>query len=369
MFRNTLAAVLGIAVLTVAVPAGAQFLAADLLYIPGAAHTDGEGDSQWRTDLFITNVEEDVDVDVAIVYIRTGLVSNSEEFVDRSTWVGGTEGDGFGTVDPLLADIPPGGTIVVEDPIGTFWPNEQGTSNFGALVIFAYESGTLEDDGTRVLENVIVNSRVYTPTTFYQPDPDNEGEFQEVRGTYGQTLPGVPWYNLADPSALSDEGDFTFQILSGAATDDEFRYNVGILNASDPLTQITLAIQPFQGNGEPFLDANENPILRAVVMPPSSHVQYNNIMVTLFGLEDVPNDTTIDISFVSWSSANSLPVVGMTTYGTMIDNATNDSTAILPAFAFPYNIDCQWSSSDDGTKATPSGIRRVSQRPLEIPAR
>ncbi len=369
MSRNTLAVFLGITVLMVAVPAGAQFLAADLLYVPGAAHTDGEGDSQWRTDLFITNVEEDVDVDIAIVYIRTGLVSNSEEFVDRSTWVGGTEDDGFGTVDPALANIPPGGTVVIDDPIGQFWPNEQGTANFGALVIFAYESGTLEDDGTRVLENVIVNSRVWTPTTFHEPDPDNEGEFLEVKGSYGQTLPGVPWYNLADPSAVSEEGDFTFQILSGAATDDEFRYNVGILNASDPLTTITLVIQPFQGNGEPFLNANEVPILRSISMPPSSHVQYNNIMVTLFGLEDVPNDTTIDISFVNWASANSLPVVGMTTYGTMIDNKTNDPTAILPAFAFPYNIECQWPSSDDGAKSTPSGIRRVSQRPLEIPAR
>ncbi len=112
---------------------------------------------------------------------------------------------------------------MIDDPIGQFWPNEQGTANSGALVIFAYESGTLEDDGTRVLENVIVNSRVWTPKTFYQPDPDNEGEFLEVNGTYGQTLPGVPWYNLADPSAVGEDGNFTFQILSGAGTDDDYQ--------------------------------------------------------------------------------------------------------------------------------------------------
>lgn len=367
MNRYFLAAGLAITALVVAVPADAQFLAADLLYVPGAAHTDGEGDSQWRTDLFVTNVEEEVDVDIAIVYIQTGLVSNSGDFTDRSTWVGGSEDDGFGTVDPALANIPPGGTVVIDDPIGQFWPNEQGTANSGALVIFAYESGTLEDDGTRVLENVIVNSRVWTPTTFYQPDPDNEGEFLEVNGTYGQTLPGVPWYNLADPAAVGEDGNFTFQILSGAGTDDDYRYNVGILNASDPLTSITLVIQPFMGNGEPFLDANENQILRSVAMPPSSHVQYNNIMVSLFGLDDVPNDTTIDISFLSWSSANSEPVVGMTTYGTLIDNQTNDPTAVLPAFAYPYNIECQWASSNGAAKSAPSGIPRVSARPLEIP--
>ncbi len=368
MKRHTLAAGLAIGVLALAVPAGAQFLAADLLYIPGVAHTDGEGESRWRSDVYITNVEQEADVDVAIVYLRTGLVSNAEEFVDRSTWLGGTEGDGFGQVDPLLANIPPGGTVVLEDPIGTYWPNEQGTANFGALVVFAYESGTLEDDGTRVYENVIVNSRVYTPKTFYEPDPDNEGEFLEVTGTYGQTLPGVPWYNLADPSALSDEGDFTFQILSGAAQNTDFRYNVGILNASDPLTSITLVLQPFKGDGEPFRDSNDNPVLRSVTMPPMSHVQYNNIMSSLFGLSEVPNDTTIDVGFVSWTSANSQPVVGMTVYGTMIDNRTDDSTAILPAFAFPYNVECQWPPSG-GTKAEVGGIQRVSDRPLEIPPR
>jgi len=103
-------------------------------------------------------------------------------------------------------------------------------------------------------------------------------------------------------------------------------------------------------------------------MPPMSHVQYNNVFSTLFNLEDVPNDTTLDISFLSWESANSMPVVGMTTYGTMIDNQTNDATAILPAFAFPYNIDCQWPTSSEGKSAF-GGIRRVTERPLEIPPR
>ncbi len=368
MNRNTLAAGLAIAVLTLAAPAGAQFLAADLLYIPGVAHTDGEGSSRWRSDVFITNVEQEANVDVAIVYLKTGLVSNAQEFVDRSTWLGATEGDGFGTVNPALANIPPGGTVVLEDPIGAYWPNEQGTANYGALVIFAYESGSLESDGTRVYKNVIANSRVYTPKTFYEADSNNEGAFLEVTGTYGQTLPGVPWYNLADPSAVSDQGNFSFQILSGAAANTDFRYNVGILNASDPLTTITLLIQPFHGDGEPFRDANDNVILYPVSMPPMSQVQYNNVLSSLFSLDDVPNDTTIEITFVSWASANSQPVVGMTVYGTMIDNRTDDPTAILPAFAFPYDIECQWPSSG-GTKTAVGGIRRVSERPLEIPPR
>ncbi len=349
--------------------AAAQFMAADLIYLPGVTHTPGEGTSRWRSDVYITNVEADITIDVALVYLPTGLVSNTFRFEDRSTWLGGREDDGFGFIDPALADIPPGGTVVIEDPIGEYFDADGAVANSGAIVIFAYEANTLEDDGTRVLKNAIVNSRVYTPFTFFLPDSDNEGEFTEERGTFGQTLPGVAWYNLADPSAISEDGDFSFLILSGAIEDKNFRYNLGVLNASDPLSTITIVIQPFQGDGEPFLDENDNDIFRTVIMPPLAHIQYNNVMSTLFGIDEAPPDTTIDVTVVAWASGSADPIIGMTTYGTMIDDRTNDSTAILPLFAVPYNIDCQWPSSDDENGGKSAGVRRVNRRPVEMPAR
>lgn len=366
MVRRVLLTVLG--VLAVAVPSGAQFLAADLIYVPGAAHTTGVGDSRWRSDIFITNVEDDASIDVAMVFIQTGLLSNAAAFIDRSLWLGGREDDGFGFINEDLAGIPPGGTAIVRDPIGQYWGTSDGIENSGAIVVFIYEAESLQADGTRELKNAIVNSRVYTPFTFFEADPDNEGEFVEVEGTYGQTMPGVPWYNLADPSAVGDDRDFSFQILSGAGENADFRYNVGILNASDPLTTISIVIQPFQGNGEPFLGENEQPLLHPVTLQPLAQIQYNNIFDTLFGLDDVPDDATIDIAFTSWASGSSVPIVGMTVYGTLIDNTTNDPTAALPAFAFPYDIQCMWPTNTE-SKSTPPGVRRVSERPLEIPPR
>ncbi len=363
MVRRVVLAVLG--VLAVAVPSGAQFLAADLIYLPGVAHTSGANGTRWRSDIFITNVDEDSSIDVAMVFIETGLLSNSAAFIDRSLWLGGREDEGFGFIDPVLADIPPGGTAILRDPIGNFWGTSEGTANSGAIVVFVYEAGSLQEDGTRELKNAIVNTRVYTPFTFYQPDPENDDEFLEVEGTYGQTLPGVPWYNLADPSAVDEDVNFSYQILSGAAEDEDFRYNLGIVNASDPLTTITVVIQPFRGDGEPFLDAGGGEIFQIVSMPPASHVQYDSVLLTLFDLANSPDDVRIDVSLLNWSSSNAEPVVGMTTYGTYIDNNTNDPTAILPAFAFPYDVDCQWSFGGD-SKAS-SG--RVTRRPVAIPPR
>jgi len=369
MIRKGLITALLLLPLLVVIPAEAQFLAADLIYVPAAAHTSGEGTSEWRSDFFITNVEGEASIDVAMVYLPTGLTSNAYRFNDRSTWLGGREADDFGNIDPLLADIPPGGTVVLRDPIGNYFASEDGTADSGAFVIFAYEANTLEDDGTRVMKNAIVNTRVYTPTRFYQPDPVNDGEFVQVIGTYGQTLPGVPWYNLADPSAVSDQGNFSFQILTGAGQDEEMRYNLGILNASDPLTTITVSIQPFQGDGQPFIDINGNEMIEIVLMPPLSQVQYNNVLVSLFGLAATPDDVSIDVSFLRWTSGNNSPIVGMTTYGTYVDNHTNDPTAILPAFAYPYNVECQWPSTAKTVGSTSGGFPRLNRHPVEIPPR
>jgi len=369
MIRKGLMAALPLLLMLVVVPAEAQFLAADLIYVPAAAHTSGEGTSEWRSIFFITNVEGDTEIDVAMVYLPTGLTSNAFRFTDRSTWLGGRDSDGFGNIDPLLADIPPGGTIVLRDPIGNYFANEDGSANSGAFVIFVYEANTLEDDGTRVLKNAIVNTRVFTPTLLYRPDPVNDGEFLPVTGTFGQTLPGVPWYNLADPSAVSDAGNFSFQILTGAGQDEDMRYNLGILNASDPLTTITVSIQPFRGNGEPFFDINGNEMIEIVNMPPVSHVQYNSVLASLFDLAAAPDDVTIDVSFVRWGSNNNQPVVGMTVYGTFIDNHTNDPTAILPAFGYSYDVECQWPAADGTAAAKTGGFPRAGRRTLEIPPR
>lgn len=368
MIKKGLLAALVFVVFVAAVPAAAQFLAADLIYLPAVARTNGEGDSRWRSDVFITNVEEDVSIDVALVYLPSGGLSNTSVFQDREFWLGGREGDGFGFLNPDLADIPPGGTVVLRDPVGEYWGTLDGVAQAGALVVFAYEAGSLEEDGTRVFRNAIVNSRAYTPSNFYVEDPDNEGEFLPVRGTYGMTLPGVAWYNLADPSALSEERNFTFLLLTGAKDDPDYRYNVGIVNASDPLTTITIRIQPFQGDGEPFLDDNDNQVSRTVTLQPASHVQYNDIFNSLLGLGHTPDDTILKISFLQWSTGSGSPVVGMTVYGTMIDNRTQDPTSILPAFGYPYDVECQWPPT--GEKNTGGGsYPRVGRRPVEIPTR
>ncbi len=367
MTRTSLTTGLMAVALAVAVPVGAQFMVADLLYLPVAAHTSGASGSQWRSDLYITNVA-DTDVDVALAYLPSGQFSNASVFANRSTWLGGTEDDGFGFVDESLANIPPGGTVVLSDPIGDYWAPELNVSGLGAIVLFAYEAGSLEDDGTRVNKNVILTSRIYNKTTIWVPDEDNEGAFVEQNATYGQTMPAVPWYALVSPSAVNDVADYTFQILGGATENNKYRYNLGIVNASDPQTSITLTLQPFQGNGEPFLDDSDQPIRRQVLLPPAAQVQYQDVLDTLFDIGKPPLDITVRVSFAGWTSSGATPIPRFACYGSYVDNRSNDPTTILPSFAFPIDLESLWGTGGEGVAKVRAGAQ-PPRRPVQMPAR
>jgi len=343
------------AALGVGVPAAAQFNAASLVFVPAGGHNDGANGSHWRTDLTIANADT-TDVDVAVYFIPSGVSDNSSYLRDRDNGLGGREEDGWGKVDERLAGIPPTGSVTLKDVIGEHWTADLGRlSEIGAFVIFAWESGTLEDDGTSTPRNITVSSRTYNETTIWVPDPENEGSFLEQDATYGMVLPGVAWYNSADAAAVSGERDLSYQVLIGGRQDDTYRYNVGIFNTSDVQTSIRVNIQPFHADGSPFLDSNDKEVFRTLTMGPLGHIQYNGILETLFGIKDV-SDVTLIVSFQSWSSTAppEKVVPNFTCYGTVIDNRSNDATTVLPSFDFPYDIDCMWGGGTPTPTPTPT---------------
>lgn len=350
-------------VMAAAGPVLAGFGAADLIYIPVASHNPGAAGTQWRTDLYITNVD-DTAIDVAIAYLPSGLVSNSFVFSTRETWLGGRESDDFGFVNEELADIPINGSVVLRDLVGEYWVNRLGASGNGALVIAVYEADTLEPDGTRVYKNAIANARIYNKTTIWVEDPENEGELIEKNAQYGQTMPGVPWYNLADGGAVGEDYDLTYEELIGGQEGGGLRFNVGVLNASDPLTSLTVWIQPFQPDGEPYLDENEEEILTILTMPPASQQQLFRPFRDEWGLEDV-DAASVRVSIISWASAAAEPVPMMTSYGSIVNNNSGDPSSVLPFFAYPYNVDCIWG--EGGGEAVGKGVSE-SRRPVEIPS-
>lgn len=344
----------------VAVSGWAAFQASDLVYVPVAAHNTGVEGSKWRTDLFITNVDS-APVDVALFFLPSGGGDNSSYLATRDYALGGRSDQGFGIVDEALADIPAGGTVSLPDLVNEYWAPTLGetATRLGALVVFACDAGGFQEDGgCSTYRNVVVQSRTYNETTIWEPDPDNEGSYIQKDVTYGQLVPGVPWYNLADGGAVIDTGDFTYEVLVGAERTDNFRYNMGILNASDIQTTIYLRIEPFQPDGEPYTDSDGNPLSRLVSLAPLGQIQYNGILSSVFGLDNVTG-VMLKVSFdptQGWSTSSPDPRPMFTTYGSLIDSRTGDATTILPSFGFPYNVDCMWSGTGSGSGSGSSTI-------------
>jgi len=344
-------------------PILAGFGASDLIYIPVVSHSPGAIGSSWKTDVYITNVE-DVAVDVAMTYLPSGLVNNAYVFASRENWLGGRADDDFGVIEEVLADIPPNGTVVLRDIVGEYWSLIAGLNGNGSLVVASYEADTLEPDGTRVFKNVIVNARIYNDTTIWIEDPDSPGDFIESPAQYGQTMPGVPWYNFADGGAVGDTYDFSFEELTGGEEGGGLRFNVGLVNSSDALTSLTVRIQPFQADGEPFLDDNEDQIMTLISMPPASHVQLFRPFSEDWGIDDVEG-ASVQVAIEAWSSQAAEPIPMMTSYGSVVHNTTSDPSTVLPSFAYPYDVECMWGGPDPegGGKRAP-----VNRRPVEIPS-
>ena len=357
-------------VAAVASPAAASFWASDTMYVPAAAHNNGVEGSVWRTDLYLTNVDT-TPMDAVIIFYPNRMTDNSGLYT-RTNALSGREGEGFGFVNSDLADIPPGGTVVIEDILGQYWFERDGYT-LGALVIWTHEAGSLDQDGGRVFRNALVQTRTYNDTTVWVEDPEaeegEEAELIEEAATYGQLQPAVPWYNLPDPSVAEEDGvDFSYQILQGVTQNDTYRYNLGIFNSSDLQTQVVVSVQPFQADGTPFTDENDNELGRIVTIPPLAHVQYTQVMSELFDIEEV-SGATLKLTLTRWDTSGPRPRPSFVAYGVMTDNRSNDPTTFLPSFAFPYDVDCMWPDPAEGGKSVPGAWGQEPRRPMAVPPR
>jgi hypothetical protein len=125
-----------------------------------------------------------------------------------------------------------------------------------------------------------------------------------------------------------------------------------------------MLIQPFRANGEPYLDDEENEISTLVNLPPAAQIQLFRPFRDEWDLSETEG-ATVRVSIEAWTSLSPDPVPLFTSYGSVVNNNTNDPTTVLPVFAYPYDVDCVWNPDGEGIAAG----RRAPRRPVEIPSR
>jgi hypothetical protein len=333
----------------------AMFRASDLVIIPVAASTTGLNSSDWHTDLEIRNVDVD-NIDVEISFLPTGGSNNKDWYQAIANSLGGRASDGFGHVDTKLMEIKPGFAVTLPDVVNTTW----GANQKGALLIWAYKAGTLltttPAGGTP--RQITASSRTYT----LSKNADNKSL------TYGQDVPGLPWYYYVDPYKATQK--LNYVVFTGIEEDASFRSSFGVVNVSDPLTSITVRITLTKEDGTEVGSEDQ-------VFDPLAHVQYDQFLYGLFTQATTVTiaNATLTIKAVEWSSTGSNPTPGFMAYVTRIDNLTNAPTYREQAFEPELPWNCIFNGLQCPTPvptATPSsviglGVRSTAPRHLRPP--
>ena len=341
---------LAIAVLMLVATAGhAMFRAADLVVIPVAASLPGANNSEWHTDLEIYNADE-VPVDVMIVFLPSGNSSKATWFADIGNHLGGRADEGFGYVDERLAGIEPGHTVTLEDVVRNNW----GDGIKGPLLIFAYEAGTLTTTSPAGgnPKRVLATSRTYTVETAED----------DTVSTYGQTVPGLPWYDYIDPQ--QEAAGLNKAVFTGIREDDRFRTNVGMVNVSDRLTTIRVLLRLFDADGTELAAI-------AIDLQPLAHVQYDQAVRTYFRLteEEYPSlaDATMTAEVVRFSSTAADPTPALMVYASKADNVTNDPVYIEQSFTKELPWDCIFNGNCTTASSLAPRWDQARRRPLDPP--
>lgn len=344
-----------------ATPASAVFRAADLVVVPVAASLPGFNKSGWHSDLEILNVDK-VPIDVMIIFLPSGGFSNTLWYDNFANHLGGRSSDGFGHVKEVLKDIPPGRAVILKDVIKNTW----GDGQKGALLLFAYEAGTLMQTtppgGKPKL--IQVTSRTYDLdfVTPEDPDPDDGKDPEPVPVTYGKQMPGLPWYYYLD--MFQTAKGFNTVTFTGIEESADFRTAIGLVNISDRLTALEV---------ECVLHAADGTELKktSVVLEELSHQQFDMAVRTLFELDakDHPEvkDATVTVTVKNAQSSAASPTPALIVYGSRVDNRTNDPVYLEQAYAVELPWDCVFNGNCRAATGAGMGVPWQRPRPLNPP--
>lgn len=287
--------------LSAGVLSASSFRAADIVYLPAVARLQGGAGSFFKTDVTITNTSPTARVVVSVAYMPTGGGDNSTAPNTLKT----------------LATLAPGERREITDIAQTVLGLDAAN---GFLIFFACrEGGNCSACDTNATDciNITVSGRIYNDTG---------------NGTFGQSFPGIPWYNFVSVNS-ADRGLDTVSV-NGVRQETNFRSNIGMLNSSQ-FSTTTLRLKLFTSTGTLVGTKDQ-------VLGPLGHIQYpvTNIASTFSGTGYI----TIEQVAVTPAPGQTDANPGFMAYGSLIDNRTNDPTTLEAQYNVALPFDCVYGS-------------------------
>jgi hypothetical protein len=314
-----------------------NFRVADQIYLPAGGHFAGSRNETWVTDVWISNVNSDA-VDVSAIY-STGAGGTQTPFDKYFTLAANEKRE---IPDFFFAAKSAGGLALTSAPLGQVIFNgcKAGGNCDVTTCPGGSTSGVCPD-----FRNISVQARIYAI-----PSGSSSGS------TYGQQMPGIPWYNFVSTDAQAAGLDKVFITgirNTGAAfgTPGTFRTNIGLMNGSQ-YSSTQLLVKLFDKNGTQIGTSYTSPTLG-----PLGHQQLpiSSMFGTFSGSTATGAYITVEqVSVLPTSGAAAAGCTGgcpsFLAYGSLIDNGSDDPTTLESQYLNPltdaaqqciYNLSCK----------------------------
>lgn len=290
------------------VASASAFRAADIVYLPAVARLQGGNGAFFKTDVTITNTSSSrVVVSVAYLPTNTDNSTATNTLVTLPTFAPGERRE---LVDVALSAL-----------------NREAAN--GYLIFFACREGgncSACDTNPGDCLNILVQGRIYNDT---------------ANGTFGQSFPGIPWYNYV--SVNSSAVGLDKVSINGIRNNTNYRTNIGLVNASQ-FSSTVLRIRLFNNTGTQIASIDKT-------LPPLGHTQFSVAAEAPTFAGD--GYATVEQVSVTPAPGQSDANPGFMAYGSLLDNRTSDPTTLEAVFNVIEPYDCIF-----GTKTPKRQVKR-----------
>jgi hypothetical protein len=264
---------ISVSLVTPVAPGGKNTPPPDSLIIPAVAHATGANNSQFESDVRVTNTSAQT-IKYQINFTPSGV-------------------DGTVTGSSTTIQVEPGGTAALDDVLTSFFGATGGL--IGVLEIRPLTSSSSSNSlsSVKAISTTVASSRTYNKTP---------------NGTLGQFIPAIPFAQFIGSSTGAAKSILSLQQIAQSAS---YRTNFGVVEGSGEPAEVLVSIF---NNGN--VKMGEVPIsLRA-----GEHRQINAILAANnIALED----GRIEVEVTSATGK-------VTAYASVVNNGTNDPLLVFP---------------------------------------
>jgi len=280
----------------------AIFRSGDVVFIPAVAYdAEGANDALWNTDLYVTNPSEGA-LFLTLEFLPSGMEGRTDQtriykqLTDQS----------------LVAYQ----TLIIPNVIKTYFSDVVSPNTSGALIIYG-------KDTQGKAKSLIATSRTYTYVD--KEDPS--------KGTYGQFIPGIPWYYYIDPVYKDQKLDQHW--LYGLTQNESAHTNVGFVSGSSTKT-IDIGLELYDKSGTLV---GSKQVIKG--LGPLGHLQINYFLQDKYGLTNV-DGYSLKVTIEDYSPKDGSGTPALYVYASKVFHGTNDPIYIEATYPVDLNYNCVW---------------------------